>query len=136
MAQVTQRYVGTEVRRKEDPELITGQARYTDDLTLPGMLWMYLVRSPFAHARIKSVDLSRALAMEGVVAAYSGEDLSGDWAGPLPMAWPVTDDINNPPHFPVAKDKARYQGDAVAVVVATSRATAKDAAADSSFDFP
>jgi aerobic carbon-monoxide dehydrogenase large subunit len=80
MAQVTQRYVGTDVRRKEDAEFITGQARYTDDLSLPGMLWMYVVRSPFAHARIKSVDLSKALAAEGVVAAYSGEDLSGDWA--------------------------------------------------------
>ena len=78
MAQVTQRYVGTGVLRKEDPELITGQARYTDDLTLPGMLWMYVVRSPFAHARIKSVDLSKALAMEGVIAAFSGEDLSGE----------------------------------------------------------
>jgi carbon-monoxide dehydrogenase large subunit len=135
MAQVTQRYVGTAVLRKEDPELITGQARYTDDLTLPGMLWMYVIRSPFAHARIKSVDLSKALAKDGVIAAFSGEDLSGEWAGGLPMAWPVTDDINNPPHFPVAKDKARYQGDAVAVVVATSRAAAKDAAEAVDVDF-
>jgi carbon-monoxide dehydrogenase large subunit len=128
MAQVAQRYVGTDVRRKEDPELLTGQGRYTDDLSLPGMLWMYVVRSPFAHARIRGVDLSKALALDGVVAAFSGADVADDWAGPLPMAWPVTEDINNPPHFPLTKDTARFQGDGVAVVVATSRALAKDAA--------
>jgi carbon-monoxide dehydrogenase large subunit len=128
MAQVQQRYVGSPVLRKEDPELITGQARYTDDLTVPGMLWFAVVRSPFAHARIKSVDVSRALAMDGVVAAFSGQDLAEDWTGPLLMAWPVTEDINNPPHWPLAKDEARYQGDGVAVVVAESRAQATDAA--------
>jgi len=128
MAQIAERYVGTQVLRKEDPELITGQAKYTDDLSVPGMLWMYVVRSPFAHARIKGVDLSKALAMDGVVAAFSGADLADAWIGGLPMAWPVTEDINNPPHFPLAKDKARHQGDGVAVVVAESRALAKDAA--------
>jgi aerobic carbon-monoxide dehydrogenase large subunit len=128
MAQVAERYVGTDVLRKEDPEFITGQAKYTDDLTVPGMLWMAVVRSPYAHARINGIDLSKALAMDGVVAAFSGEDLSGDWAGPLLMAWAVTDDIKNPPHWPLTKDVARYQGDGVAVVVAESRAAAFDAA--------
>ncbi len=128
MALVKDRYIGAEVRRKEDPELITGQARYTEDMSIPGMLWMHVVRSPFGHARIKSVDLSKALAMEGVVAAYSGADLAADWAGPLLMAWPVTEDIKNPPHWPLAQDKARYQGDGVAVVVANTRALAADAA--------
>ncbi|HWO71407.1 MAG TPA: xanthine dehydrogenase family protein molybdopterin-binding subunit [Actinomycetota bacterium] len=122
-----ERYVGREVLRKEDPEFLTGRARYTDDLVLPGMLWMAVVRSPFAHARIKKVDVSRAVAMEGVVAAFSGQDLAGDWAAPLLMAWPVTEDIKNPPHWPLARDKARYQGDGVAVVVAESRALAADA---------
>jgi aerobic carbon-monoxide dehydrogenase large subunit len=128
MAQVADRYVGSDVLRKEDPELITGEARYTDDLSVPGMLWMHVVRSPFAHARLTSVDVSKALAMEGVVAAFSGQDLAGDWASPMLMAWPVTEDIHNPPHWPLAKDKARYQGDGVAVVVAESRAAAADAA--------
>lgn len=128
MAKVAERYVGKDVLRKEDAELITGQARFTEDLVLPGMLWMAVVRSPFAHARIKKVDVSKALAMDGVVAAFSGEDLAGDWAGPLLMAWPVTEDINNPPHWPLAKDKVRYQGDGVAVVVTDSRARAEDAA--------
>jgi carbon-monoxide dehydrogenase large subunit len=120
--------VGTEVLRKEDPELITGQARYLDDLVVPGMLWMHVVRSPLAHARINSVDLSRAKDMPGVVVAFSGADLADDWAGPLLMAWPVTEDINNPLHWPLAKDKARFQGDGVAVVIAETRAQAADAA--------
>src|SRR5205823_11071698 len=111
---------------KEDPELITGQARYVDDLTVPGMVWMALVRSPYAHARINAVDVSKALAAEGVVAAYSGEDLAGDIAAGLPCAWPVTEDINMPTHWPLARDKSRYAGDGVAVVVAESRALAKD----------
>jgi aerobic carbon-monoxide dehydrogenase large subunit len=126
MVETAQRYVGSDVRRKEDAELITGTARYTDDISVPGMLWMHLVRSPFAHARIRSLDLSGALAMEGVVAAFSGQDL--EWAGPLLMAWPVAEGIHNPPHWPLAKDKARYQGDGVAVVVAESRGVAADAA--------
>jgi aerobic carbon-monoxide dehydrogenase large subunit len=126
MAQVADRLVGTDVPRKEDPELLKGEAKYTDDLSVPGMLWMQVVRSPFAHARINGVDLSKSMSMDGVVAAFSGNDF--DWAGPLLMAWPVTEDIKNPPHWPLAKDKARYQGDGVAVVVATSRALAMDAA--------
>src|SRR5262245_2467490 len=126
MAMTTERYVGKAVPRKEDAEFLTGQARYTDDLDLPGMLWMSIVRSLFAHARIKDVDVSKALAMPGVVAAFSGREL--EWAGPLLMAWPVTEDINNPDHWPLTKDKARYQGDGVAVVVAESRGGAADAA--------
>lgn len=128
MANTEARVIGTPVLRKEDPELLSGQAMYTDDLTVRGMLWMHVVRSPYAHARIGRVELSKALALPGVVAAFSGQDLSGDWAGPLLMAWPVTEDINNPPHWPLAKDKSRYQGDGVAVVVAETRAQAADAA--------
>src|SRR5262249_39217513 len=79
---VAERVIGTAPPRKEDPELVTGQARYTDDLSLPGMLHMVVVRSPFAHARIKNVDGSKAMAMDGVVAVYSGSDLAADWAGP------------------------------------------------------
>src|SRR5690242_15549282 len=124
MAQV----IGTEVLRKEDPELITGQAKYLDDLVVPGMVWMHVVRSPLAHAKISGVVLSRAKEMPGVVAAFSGSDLADDWAGPLLMAWPVTEDIHNPPHWPLAKDKARYQGNGVAVVIAVTRAQAADAA--------
>jgi aerobic carbon-monoxide dehydrogenase large subunit len=135
MAQTAERYVGSEVRRKEDAELITGEATYTDDIVIPGMLWMHIVRSPYAHARVASVDVSKALAMDGVVGAFSGQDLAGDWAGPLLMAWPVTEDIKNPPHWPLTKDTARFQGDGVAVVVAESRAIAADAAEEVEVDY-
>ena len=123
-----QRSSGSPLLRKEDPELITGRSRYVDDITVPGMLWVYVVRSPFAHARINGVDVSKALAMEGCVAAFSGADMADEWAAPLVCAWPVTDDIKMSEHWPLAKDKARYAGDGVAVVVAETRALAKDAA--------
>src|SRR5438132_8418055 len=126
MAQVAELSVGSSVLRKEDPELLTGKAKYAADLAVPGMLWMEVVRSPFAHAKINRVDVSRALAMPGVVAAFSGQDLADDWAGPLLMAWPVTEDINNPSHWPLTKDKARHQGDGVAVIIAESREAARD----------
>jgi carbon-monoxide dehydrogenase large subunit len=122
----TETFVGRSVLRKEDPELLTGRGRYTDDLSVPGMLWMAVVRSPFAHARIRGVDVTRALAVPGVVAAFAGSDFR--WAGPLLMAWPVTEDLKNPPHYPLATDVARYQGDGVAVVVAESRGAAMDGA--------
>ena len=120
--------IGVSVPRKEDPELLTGQARFVDDLTLPGMVWMEVVRSPYAHARIASVDVSRALASPGAIAAYSGEDLAEDIPGGLPCAWPVTEDMKAPTHWALARDKARYAGDGVAVVVAEGRGLAKDAA--------
>jgi carbon-monoxide dehydrogenase large subunit len=119
------KYVGTSQRRKEDPELITGRGNYVDNITLPGMLWVGLVRSPFAHATINGIDLSNALALPGVVAAHTGADL--EFAAPLFMAWPINDELKNPAHHPLTKDKARYVGDPVAVVVAESRAIVKDA---------
>jgi carbon-monoxide dehydrogenase large subunit len=131
------RYVGGGVLRKEDPELLTGQARFVDDITLPGLLWVTIVRSPYAHARIKSVDVSRAAQAEGVVAVFSGQDLADEWAAGLPCACPVADrkfpdpptaELRTPDHWPLAKDVARFAGDGVAVVVAESRAAAKDGA--------
>ncbi|MDQ3669495.1 MAG: xanthine dehydrogenase family protein molybdopterin-binding subunit, partial [Actinomycetota bacterium] len=131
-----QRYVGGGVLRKEDPELLTGQARFIDDIVLPGMVWLSVVRSPFAHARITKVDVARARELPAVVAAFSGEDLRSEWAAGLPCAWPIakrsfpeptTEDPRMPDHFPLTTDKARYPGDAVAVIVAETRAAAKDA---------
>src|SRR4029079_19775479 len=80
MATTTQQggYVGTPVPRKEDPELLRGQARFVDNLPVPGMVWGYLVRSPYAAARIRGVDVSKALEAEGVIAAFSGADLKED----------------------------------------------------------
>ena len=124
----TPTYIGASVPRREDRKLLTGQGSFVDNLTLPGMLWMALVRSPYPHARIVGVDVAAAAGAPGVVAAYSGHDLAEEWGGSLPCAWPVTEDIEMPPHWPLAQDKARYEGDAVAVVVADSRAAALDAA--------
>jgi aerobic carbon-monoxide dehydrogenase large subunit len=120
--------VGTRMLRKEDPALLTGEGRFVDDLVIPGALHMAVVRSPMAHARIRTVDVSGALGRPGVVAAFSGADLRDEWAGPMPCAWPVTADMKNPEHLPVAVDKACYVGDAVAVVLAETDAAAKDAA--------
>ncbi|HEX6677446.1 MAG TPA: molybdopterin cofactor-binding domain-containing protein [Actinomycetes bacterium] len=134
--EAAKRWVGGGVLRKEDPELLTGQGRFVDDLALPGMLWMSLVRSPVAHANLTRVDVSGALKMPGVVAAFTGQDLASEWASAMPCAWPIADRVLPDPntadpriadHWPVAKDKVRYSGEVVAVVVADSREHAADA---------
>ena len=119
--------LGTRLLRKEDPVLLTGEARYTNDLNVPGALHLAVLRSPYAHARILSVDVSAAAAMPGVVAAYSGADLMPTWGAPMPNAWAVTPDMKNPAHYPLAATKANYVGDGVACVLATSEAIARDA---------
>ena len=120
--------VGTRMRRREDPALLTGEARFIADLAVPGVLHAAVVRSPAAHARIVSVDLSAALAMPGVVAAFTGADLADEWAGPLPCGWPVTEDMKAPAHLPLAVGKVCYAGDGIAVVLARSEYQAHDAA--------
>jgi len=112
--------------RKEDARLVTGQTNWTDNIVLPGMLHMAFLRSPHAHARITSVDVSAARQRPGVIAAFSGADFA-DEQGSLPCAWPVTEDIVIPDHPPMATDEVRYVGEAVAVVVARDRYAAADA---------
>jgi len=119
--------IGDRLPRKEDARLLTGEARYVDDLQIPGALWVAFVRSPYAHARIGSIDASAAQAMPGVRHVFTGADLRDAWANPMPCAWPVTEDMKAPDHWPVAVDTANYAGDAVAVVVADSRYAAADA---------
>ena len=120
------KWVGTRTIRPDGVEKVTGRAKFGADLVLPGMLEGKVVRSPHAHARITAIDASAALGIDGVVAVYSGDDLADAWAAPLPCAWPVTDDMKNPAHHPVAQGKANYAGDIVAVVVAESRYAAAD----------
>ena len=114
--------------RKEDARLITGQTRWTDNITQPGLLQIAFLRSPYAHAKIKNVDVSGALQQPGVIAAFSGADFAAE-QGSLPCAWPVTPDIVIPPHPPMAVDEVRYVGEAVAVVVARDKYEAADALA-------
>ena len=119
-------YIGAAVKRREDEPLLTGRGTYVENMTPVGTAFMAVVRSPLAHARVKGIELAAARAADGVVAAFSAADLAGDWKAAMPCAWPVTEDMKNPPHYPLT-DVARYQGDGVAVVIAESRAQAKDA---------
>ncbi|HIQ30525.1 MAG TPA: xanthine dehydrogenase family protein molybdopterin-binding subunit [Candidatus Caldiarchaeum subterraneum] len=118
-------YVGSPVKRKEDPRLIKGESTYLDDIKLPGMLYAAFLRSSYPHAKIKRIDVSQALTLEGVVAVYTGKDLK-DAVGPL-----VVESINRgskvPSHYPLAVDEVKFVGEPVAVVVAEDRYVAKDA---------
>src|SRR5438309_2632503 len=122
------RLIGTSVERKEDAALLTGQAAFVDDMSLPGMVWMAVVRSPYAHARVAMGNVDGAVAHRGVIAAFSGDELADEWQASLPCAWLPTEDTNQPNHRPLAVDEARYVGDGVAVVIAESRGEARDAA--------
>ena len=121
------RIFGSGIRRREDPRLITGSAAYTDDLTLPRMAHAAMLRSPHAHARITSIDTSRAAAAPGVLAAYTHADTEGALQ-PAPCAWLLPEsDLKIAAYHCLAKDVVRYVGDVVAVVVAESRYAAEDA---------
>ena len=119
--------IGSSIKRREDPKLITGQGTYTDDIKLVGMLHAVIVRSPHAHAKITNIDTSRAKNHPGVVAVFTGAELQAQ-LGSLPVGW-LLPDIIMPPHPPMAVDKVCFVGEAVAAVVAGDPATAVDAAA-------
>jgi len=126
-APFTSGVVGTRMLRREDPALLTGEARFIADLAVPGALHMAVVRSSVAHARISSIDVEAARAMPGVVAAFTGAELAGEYS-PLPCAWPVTADMKSPRHLPLAIGTVNFVGDGVAVVLATSEYAVHDAA--------
>ncbi len=127
MATTTQ-YVGQRLLRKEDAKLLAGEGSYIDNQSMAGMVWMSLVRPPYVHATIDSIETSAAASMPGVIGVYTAADLQGEWAGSLPMVWPITEDIKMPVHWPLTGDTVRFAGDAVAVVVAETRGQAEDAA--------
>src|SRR3954447_4161146 len=121
------RWVGQALKRKEDPRLIMGRARYIDDINVTGQLWASFVRSPEAHARIVSIDTSAAKAFPGVHAVFVGTDI--DLEAPLPMAWvPPGIEVNNPPHWSLAKDEVNHVGDPGAVVIGDDRYAVVDPA--------
>jgi carbon-monoxide dehydrogenase large subunit len=125
-------YIGESVLRKEDLRFLTGAGQYTDDVLLQDMAYTVFVRSPHAHAVIKKVNKSAALAAPGVLAVFDGEDVATDKVGGLPCGWLITstngEPMKEPPHPILAQGKARYVGDGVAMVVATSYEAAKNAA--------
>ena len=119
------RFVGSEVKRLEDPRLLRGQAQYVDDLTLPGLAHASVLRSPHAHARILRLDTGTAAKQSGVYAILTARDLEGAVRPkPLILAPPNT---HNPPRLALARDRVRFVGDPVAFVIAADRATARDA---------
>ena len=119
--------IGSSPKRKEDGRFITGRGQYTDDIVLPGQLHAAFVRSPHSHARIRGVDTARAKAMPGVRMVYTGPDLKAAGVNPLPVGW-LLPDLKIGEHMPLATDKVRYVGNAVAIVIADSPARARDAA--------
>lgn len=126
-------YIGKPVLRNEDERLLTGQALFTDDVHLPGMLHVAFVRGEYAHARILKVDASAARRRPGVIAVFTAEDLGSYWKpGPLLVPPPPIERLvfNQRTQVPLAKDKLRHYGEAVAAIVAESRYLAEDAIAD------
>jgi aerobic carbon-monoxide dehydrogenase large subunit len=129
------KYFGAAVRRREDPRFLRGEGRFVDDVTLPGLLHAAFLRSPHAHARIVSIDATRARGLPGVVAVYTHADLAR-WMKPLPvfgatppgLAAAIRFDVRHAPQWALCKDVARHVGEIVAMVVADSRARAEDAA--------
>jgi carbon-monoxide dehydrogenase large subunit len=123
------RIFGSGIKRREDPRLITGQAKYTDDLTLPNLAYLSVVRSPYAHARIKKIDAKKAASMPGVLGVFTGQDMADAGFGGIPCAWVVPNaNTKTPTHPPIAIDTVRYVGDAVAIVVGEDPYQAVDAA--------
>ena len=119
----TAKLFGASIKRREDPRFITGKGNYTDDVKLPGMTYAAFVRSPHAHARIRSIDVGKAKAHPGVVAVFTGKDMAG--VNSLPCGWDLRKEKNIPgvvqdlamvPHMPLSSDAARHVGDPVAVV--------------------
>jgi carbon-monoxide dehydrogenase large subunit len=125
--------MGASVARKEDRRFLLGKGRYTDDIVLPEQTWAVFVRSPHAHAAIRSLDASRAKSAPGVLAVLTGDDVAADGLGGIPCGWQITNKDGSvmvePPHPALAQGKVRHAGDPVAMVIAGSKAQAREAAA-------
>lgn len=121
-----EKIIGSRIKRREDPRLITGEAKYLEDIQLPGLLHAAILRSPHAHAKIKSIDTSKAAKHPGVVAVYTGKDFAD--VNPMPCAWQagkVKNNVNTPRVLEI--DRVTFTGAGIAVVVAEDRYTAQDA---------
>ncbi|HZS85042.1 MAG TPA: xanthine dehydrogenase family protein molybdopterin-binding subunit [Stellaceae bacterium] len=124
--------IGAAVRRKEDFRFLTGQGTYTDDINRPGQLHAVILRSPHAHAAIRGIDTAAAAAAAGVVAVFTAKDMAADGVGGLPCGWQIHSKDGSPmiepPHPALATDRVRHVGDPVAVVIAETKAQAREAA--------
>ncbi len=131
--------IGASVKRKEDLRFITGKGQYVDDINRPFQTYAIFVRSPHAHAAIRSIDTAEALASPGVLAVYTGDDVAADKVGGLICGWMIHSKDGSPmkagPHPVLAQGKVRYVGDHVAVVIAETLAEARDAAEKVAVDY-
>ncbi len=136
---MTDQGIGASVKRKEDLRFITGKGQYVDDINRPGQTYAVFVRSPHAHARIKSINSKAAAASPGVLAVFTGDDLAADKIGGLICGWMIHSKDGSPmkagPHPALAQGKVRYVGDHVAVVIAETLDQAKDAAEKVEVDY-
>ena len=123
-------FIGQSVERKEDYRFLTGAGQYTDDITLPHQSVGYFLRSPHAHARLRSIDITAAKSAPGVLGVFTGKDMAS--VGGLPCGWQINNidgtPMKEPKHAVLAENKVCYVGDHVALVVAETLAQAKDAA--------
>jgi carbon-monoxide dehydrogenase large subunit len=124
--------MGASVKRREDRRFLLGKGKFTDDINLPGQTWAVFVRSPYAHAAIRSIDAAAARSAPGVLAVLTGDDVAADGLGGIPCGWLVKNKDDSPmvepPHPALAHGKVRHVGDPVAMVIAATWAQAKDAA--------
>lgn len=131
--------IGASVRRTEDVRFITGRGRYTSDINQPGQVYAAFLRSPYARARIRSIDSSAALAVQGVVSVLTGADMAADGLGDIPCGWLVKQkdgsDMVSAPHPPLATTVANYVGEAYGVVIAETLAAAREGAEAVMTDF-
>jgi len=132
MTDLSQSPIGKPLLRREDERFLTGRGQYTDDVVLPRQTYGYFLRSPYAHARIRSIDTSAALKAPGVVAIFTGRDIADSKIGGLPCGWLIHSrdgsPMKEPPHPIIAADKVLHVGDQVALIVAETAVQAKDAA--------
>ncbi len=131
---MTKKYIGKRIKRSEDPRLLTGEALFVDDVEIHGMLHAAFLRSDYAHAYLRSVDVSAAQAREGVVAVFTAETMGDDWqpGPPLVSPPPTVEDVifHSRTQVPLVKDKVRHVGEPIAIVIAENRYIAEDAVDD------
>src|SRR5215204_4738960 len=119
--------VGASVRRHEDPKLVAGAGTFVDDIKLPGMLYVGIVRSPYAHARITGVNMDALNEHNGVQGRLTGQEVRARQKAPLPISWRIPPDLKAPDHWAMATDVVRYVGEPVAAVAVEDRYQIEDA---------
>src|SRR5438477_2874814 len=127
MARSNGKVVGTSVRRHEDPKLVTGSGTYVDDIKLPGMLYVGILHSPHAHARITNIDTGQLADNKSVAAVITGKEVRERQRVPLPITWVIPPDIKTPEHWAMATDVVHYAGEPVAAVLVEDRYQIEDA---------